>query len=195
MEMILVRHGQPARVAQDPPLSDRGRVQALAAREALLAAPPGAVVASHLARAHQTAQPTADALSLSVDRVPDIAEVDGDGTDYVFVEDIRAEGGETWKRFLADPITAMGGNEAQFRSRTLGGFAHILERFADHDRVAVFTHGFPINVLLAHTLGMDSLTRFSPAHGSITRIGGSRLERLRVLSFNETAHLTGEVAP
>jgi len=196
MHMILARHGEPARLkgqdAQDPPLTDRGHGQARQLGVRLQTEAPDVLVSSHLKRAQQTAEPTSSTLGKDVVLIPALAEVDADGADYVHVEDLRATGGETWAAFLRDPITTLGGDEAAFKARVLAGFEALLETYRDADRVAVFTHGFPINIILSHVLGLDEITRFLPAHGSITRLAGSHIDSLVVLSVNETGHFAAE---
>jgi broad specificity phosphatase PhoE len=54
-------------------------------------------------------------------------------------------------------------------------------------RVAVFTHGLPINLVLSHALGLPRLTHFPPHYGSLTRLHGRRPDALNVVSVNETA--------
>ena len=56
-------------------------------------------------------------------------------------------------------------------------------------RVAVFTHGMPINIVLSHVLGLEGLVHFPPAYGSITRLRVRGDGALGVVSVNETAHL------
>ena len=55
-------------------------------------------------------------------------------------------------------------------------------------RVAVFTHGLPINIVLSHALGLDSITRFLVGYGSITRLRRHSDGRYGVASINETGH-------
>jgi broad specificity phosphatase PhoE len=52
----------------------------------------------------------------------------------------------------------------------------------------VFTHGMPINVVLAHVLGLDSLVRFAPGYCSVTRLRARSLQTMSVVSINELGH-------
>lgn len=192
MHLLLLRHGQPTRIEAPgpggPPLTELGQRQALCLARRLQAEAPDLVISSHLTRAHQTAEPTAHSIAKDILIEPSVAEVDADGGVYVHIEDLRAEGGETWAAFLRDPIKMLGGNQAKFRKRVLEGFETILAQYSDAHQVAVFTHGFPINILLSHILGLDEITRFLPAHGSITRLAGRSINNLAILSVNETGH-------
>ena len=52
----------------------------------------------------------------------------------------------------------------------------------------VFTHGLPVNVVLAHALGLDSVTTFLVGYGSVTRLRRRDRGGYGVSSINETAH-------
>ncbi|WP_037474949.1 histidine phosphatase family protein [Sphingobium sp. ba1] len=194
MQLILVRHGLPenahTRDASNPPLSEAGRVQAAQTCERLAREPIDAIYASTLHRAVQSGEPLAAALGLPISQLADIGEVDNGEDLYISPEAIKAAG--EWDEFLRDPIRYYGHDEAEFRARVLGGFETIFNAVAGR-RVAIFTHGFPINILLAHALGLTGIANFVPRNGSITRLMGDRLGNLQVLSINETSHFSKEV--
>jgi broad specificity phosphatase PhoE len=196
MQLILLRHGQPLRREgndeANPPLTELGHRQAEILSSHLARERPQILISSPLMRARQTAVPTQKRLGIPLLIEDAVAEVDAEGAQYVHVEDLRTAGGETWAQFLRDPIATLGGDEASFRSRVLNGFDSILKSNSEQGCVAVFTHGFPINILLAHILGIDEITRFLPAHGSITRISGRSIDNLSIVSVNETAHFPME---
>ena len=196
MRLLLLRHGQPARDgAADhggPSLTALGHRQAALLAEQMVFEKPDILITSPLSRAIETAKPTAIRLRMTPIQEQRISEIDGDGFAYVHIEDLRAVGGETWREFLRDPIRVMGGDGDRFRARVLEGFEYIFEHFRDAQTVAVFAHGFPINLLIGHVLGIDCLTKFQLAHGSITRISGRSLNRLSVISINETGHFPPE---
>ena len=203
MQLILLRHGEPARDSHasqngkpvDPPLTEKGHAQANALATTLADESLDVLVMSPLLRARETAAPSEARLDLAAATLPGVAEVDGNGAGYVHVEDLRRKGGEAWAAFLRDPVGALGGNEAEFRSRVLDALASIMTTHKGAERVGVFTHGFPINVILAHILGIDSMLRFMPAHASITRVVGSTPDRMAVISVNETGHLASLSKP
>ncbi len=191
-QLILVRHGEPemdgADAAHDPGLSPLGLRQAQWAADALSAEPIDAIVTSPLQRARQTAQPLAEMLGLNTIVSAGMAEVDQDGAQYFSVEQWRAQNGEQWRAFLANPVETLGGDHAAFVARVHDALRELLR--LPGKRIAVFTHGLPINVALAQALGEGSLSRFGPRHASITRMAGTGLDNLRVLSFNEATHIT-----
>jgi broad specificity phosphatase PhoE len=195
MQLILVRHGLPenahTRDASNPPLSAVGRMQTGQSCERLAREPIDAIYASTLIRAVQSGEPLAAALNLPIIQLAEIGEVDNGEDLYISPEAIKAAG--EWDEFLRDPIRYYGHDEGEFRARVLGGFKAILESGAGR-RVAAFTHGFPINILLSHVLGLTGIANFVPRNGSITRLMGESLDSLQVLSINETSHFTKEVA-
>ena len=93
---------------------------------------------------------------------------------YRSTETLRAEGGEAWSRFLADPIGYLGGDPTSFRAGVLAALGATVAKEPTSARVAVFTHGLPINIVLSHALGLDSITRFLVGYGSVTRLRRSR---------------------
>jgi broad specificity phosphatase PhoE len=192
MHLLVIRHGKPddpdpARPV-DPPLSARGRWQADRVADRLAREGVGRIVASPLKRAFATAQPLAERTGLEIEVVDQVAEVDARGGHYATVEMLRGRQNGDWERFLADPVGLLGGGDTEtFRADVLSGFGQILE--GNHARkVAVFTHGIPINALLGHVFGFPELTRIAPYYCSITRLAGTSLRDLQVLSINETGH-------
>jgi broad specificity phosphatase PhoE len=192
MRLILVRHGRPneddADAPHDPPLNDEGRRQARAAARLLAREGVTRVVASPLLRAQQTAQPLAEQLGLAVDTIEGWAEADRGASRYRSTETLRAEGGEAWARFLEDPVRYLGSEPDAFRAGVLGALARTAEGESRASRVVVFTHGLPINVVLSHALGLDSITYFLVGYGSITRLRRREDGRYGVSSVNETGH-------
>ena len=188
MELILVRHGKPAIMpdfAGDPPLSVEGEQQAAWTAARLAGEVVQRIVASGMVRAQETARPLGDALGLPIAVEPLLGEVDRLTGRYASIEMVRARGEGEWARFLAGPLAYFGVDAAQFRADVLEGFRNVL---AGGVRTVVYTHGFPINLLLAHALGLPDEARFVPAYGSVTRLRGHSIHQLVVMSINETAH-------
>ncbi len=174
----------------DPILSSLGRRQAKMTAAALSGEPIDTLISSPLRRAIQTAEPLAELTGLKVISDSGMAEVDHDGAKYVSVELWRKQNSDEWRNFLDDPVGALGGNHEVFITRV----KQALSKIMDHPgrRIAVFTHGLPINLSLSLALGEGSLARFAPRHASITRMAGSSIEDLKLLSFNEVAHITAQ---
>lgn len=192
MRLILVRHGKPEDMAPpaagNPPLSAEGHAQAEAVGAFLAREHIDLVIHSGMQRAAQTAAPLLEVLGVAATVIPKLGEVDRDGGAYANIEMVKARGEAEWARFLADPLGYFGIDANRFVTETLEGFASI---FARHHRqtAAIFTHGFPINILLSHALGLAGYANFVPDYGSITRLSGGAMDRLAVVSINETAHL------
>lgn len=195
-QLILVRHGEPdmqgTAPKHDPSLSALGRQQAELTCAALTREPIDEVVSSPLRRAWETAEPLSARMGKDIAALTGMAEVDQEGAAYVSVEQWRKEGGRDWQAFLANPVVALGGDHAAFVARVHNALEHLMAM--PGKRIAVFTHGLPINVALSAALGEGSLARFGPRHASITRMAGKTLGDLRLLSFNEAAHITARRA-
>lgn len=198
MELILVRHGKPDRRNFDrpegPPLADAGLIHARTVAPRVAAMKPDVLVSSHLARARQTAEATAALTGQEILTEPDISEVDGEGVPYIFVEDLRAQGGDVWREFLRNPIKVMGADPDTFCARVRAGFARIAETHAGADRVAVFTHGFPINLMVGDAVGSDLLAKLAPDYCGISRFRVLRSGRFQLLSFNDIGHFAAEAS-
>ena len=193
MRLILVRHGRPdeghAERPHDPPLREDGWRQARAVGAFLANEGVSRVVASPLMRARQTAEPLAAALSMPIDLVEGWVEADRHVGRYRSMETLRAQGDEDWKRFLADPLRFLGADPESFRAGVVSALRALIAGSGPDARVAVFTHGMPINIVLSHALGLEGLVHFPPAYGSITRLRVRGDGALGVVSVNETAHL------
>ncbi len=191
MHVILVRHGKPD-VSQNgptanPALAHVGTEQAEHVARTLAHEPIERIISSGMARADATARPLSRLLGMPIDIIEDLGEVDRWGGQYASIETLRAAGGEAWQRFKDNPLGFFGVDAVRFRADILRGFSDVLcgpERV-----VAVFTHGFPINILLAHALGIAHDARFVPSYGSFTRVAGKSVDALTVVSVNESGHI------
>lgn len=199
MKLVLVRHGKPdedhAERPHDPPLNAQGQAQSQAVARLLEREGITRVVASPLQRAHQTALPLARQLGLPVHTVDGWAEADRDAPRYRSGETLRALGDAEWQRFLADPVRYVGGDPVRFRADVLGALEEAVERATPDDRVAVFTHGLVINVVLSHLLGLARIVHFQPGYASITRLAARGAGRrvlhdggIGIISVNESGH-------
>lgn len=192
MRLILIRHGRPdeddLQSPHDPPLHTDGIRQAVAVGGFLAAEGITRIVSSPLQRARQTAEPLAEALGLRIQIVDGWAEADRGAIKYRSTETLRAEGGDAWTRFLTDPVLYLGGDPAAFRAEVIAALHKTTENEDSAARIAVFTHGLPINIVLSHALGLEKITHFLVGYGSITRLRRAPDGRLGVSSANETAH-------
>jgi len=196
MRLILVRHGRPNEIdsetPSDPSLNNDGWRQARAVSKLLATEGVTRIVASPMLRAQQTAQPLAERLGLGIDTVEGWAEADRGAHRYRSTETLRAEGGEAWQKFLADPIRYLGADPETFRAGVLAALHATAWAYDRAERVVVFTHGMPVNIVLAHALGLDSITNFLVGYGSVTRLRRRENGGYGVSSVNETAHHRSE---
>ena len=190
MQLILIRHGEPDLSAGsvDPPLSERGIRQAGETAARLSHEAIDALFTSPLLRARQTLEPLAQKLGLTPEVVEGLAEIDYWGGRYLSVEELRRAGGDAWEDFLRDPVGTLGGDEQVFLETISNTMSGLTKR--EFKRVAIATHGFPINAMLSEILTMQGLTNFTPHHGSVTRLHAGESGQLRVLSINEITHIT-----
>jgi broad specificity phosphatase PhoE len=189
MQLIFVRHGKPKVVEgdNDPVLSEAGRAQAERLAEWLAQRRIDRVVSSPMRRALNTAEPTSRMLGLELEVVDGLAEVGRGGPGYRGVEELRRDP-VRWSNFLDDPVSFFGGNPIAFREAVLSSVASLFNGRAV-GRIAVFTHGVPINVVISHALGLKRVMHFLPNYCSLTRAAGSSLADLTIESINETGHL------
>jgi probable phosphoglycerate mutase len=193
MELILVRHGLPLTVENadgspaDPPLSELGHAQAAAVAEYLRGERIDRIYASPLRRAHQTALPLAETLSLAVELESRIAEYDRDAETYVPLEELRERDYEGWLDFMSRGYPE-GMDLENFRRDVVAGVEDIIAANPG-GRVVLFCHGGVINTWASHVIGLGFKLFFSPDYTSVNRFlaasGGAR----SVGSLNEGAHL------
>jgi broad specificity phosphatase PhoE len=179
--LILVRHGESTWNAEkrlqgqlDPPLSERGREQALALAPILDGVPPGRVISSDLSRARETA----DLLGLDVGRYDarwreiDVGEWGGKTAAEIDAQSREltnwrggtrvAAGGEPWEAFTAR-------------------VAEAVDELVDAGGPwLVICHGGCIRVAVAHVTGADPLRLGSPPNASATVFELGRRPRLLV---------------
>lgn len=196
MELLLVRHGQPAWSVDglsrdDPDLTDVGREQAARLANRLRGLDADRLLVSPLRRAQQTAEPLADALDLEPVTHPWLAEITAptwEGTPVELVEKTFREsrdrpveehwsglpGGESFHDFHArvttgtDELLSSVGGRRQQDEPTLWS----LER--PEARVVVVAHAGTNSVLLGHLLGIPPVPweweRFVAFHSSLSTL-------------------------
>jgi probable phosphoglycerate mutase len=179
--LILIRHGESTWNAEerlqgqlDPPLSERGREQALALAPALEGVPPERVLCSDLSRARETA----DLLGLRVARYDarwreiDVGEWGGRTAaeiDHQSTELTNWRGGTR--------VPAGGEAWSEFTQRVVTAFDELIEAGGPW---LVICHGGCIRVAVAHVTGADPLSLGSPPNASATVFELGRRPRLLV---------------
>jgi len=215
MELVLVRHGLPARNddagrrvdhppgrgghtdpappasapdAADPGLSPVGEDEARSVAAWLRDEPITAVYSSPLRRAVQTAAPLVQALGLPINLLDGLAEWDRDSSSYVHIEDLRASDDPVWHALARGDLAALGVDPHEFEERVVTAMDGIAATHRS-EVVAVFCHGGVINAFTAVVAGLDRLLWFSPDYGSVSRVRVSSSGRRSIVSINETGHL------
>ncbi len=197
MDLVLIRHALPVRVEvvegpADPELSEDGHEQARHLGEYLASERIHAIYASPLRRAQQTAQPVAERQNVEVVLADGIAEYDREASDYIPVEQMKAEGHQGWHDILAGGVhQSLGVDPYQFRANAVAALELIV---TDHpgQKVVAVCHGGVINAYLTHVLGIEDPSGFFyPNYTSIHRIAAARTGERTVLTINETCHLRG----
>ena len=190
--MLLIRHALPLRTqvgeGSDPELTEAGWEQARRLPSALERFPLSRLVSSPQRRAFQTAEPVATARALAIEVDERLAEYDRGHTQYLPIEQVRAERPEDWARMAAGELPATV-DVGAFRDRVRGALDEIVAG-ADHaDTVAVFSHGGVINVILQGILGTARPLSFPIEYASVTRLRYSRGGTVTVAGVNGVEHV------
>jgi 2,3-bisphosphoglycerate-dependent phosphoglycerate mutase len=219
MEIILVRHGEPAwtpgnRVDNNPELTDLGHAQA----EALARRHWGEIDelwVSPLTRARQTAEPLERALGRTAQVVEWLEEIrnpeDWHGTPAESFYDLFREHNLSPRRNLWRGLPG-GESVLDFHRRVVGGLqrtlaGHGLARVADYDphlweqtstkRVLWVAHGGTNAVSIGHLLGAEPTpwewSRFDSAHTAVAVLRTTRISTAHAFglhAFGDVSHLS-----
>ncbi|MCW3041341.1 MAG: Phosphoglycerate mutase [Solirubrobacterales bacterium] len=207
MQLILVRHGLPHRIAPgslpagvvaDPGLTDQGRRQAQVTGEFLGAENVDAVYASPVRRAWETGAVIAASLGMTARECAGVAEWDASATSYIPVEERVAADDEMWRALRSGKLPDQDFDGEEFRRLvvdTVGGIADARADATDsRGAVVVVTHAGVINAYVGHLLERRDPfwlpLPMAPGYCSLTRIvmvaGAASAQ---VVSVNETAHV------
>lgn len=198
MELILIRHGLPERVAAaagaaDPALTDLGWSQSHRVANWLHEGRVGprvdALYASTMRRARETSEPAARLLQCDVQLHDGVAEFDRNTSEYIPMEELKRTDYARWKALAAGTLTE-GVDISAFSATVVNALEEIIGNHKGQ-RVAVFCHGGVINVWASHVLGMTPRMFFAPEYTSIHRFMCASTGQRNVLSLNEAAHLHG----
>jgi probable phosphoglycerate mutase len=200
-ELVLVRHGESEAYVEgqpfglvggqgDPPLSAHGAEQARRVCARLSAEPIKAIYVTTMQRTAQTAAALGDQLGLELQTEPDLREVHlGDWEGGLYRQMVaqghpiilQAAAEERW-----DVIPGAESNTA-----LAGRLRAAVERIAGShpgERVAAFTHGGVIGMMMALASGSRPFAFIGAGNASISRIVIAG-DRWIVRGFNDTAHL------
>ena len=197
MELLIIRHARPVRDeapeggSADPDLADLGRLQAAATADYLTDEGIDHIASSSMKRALQTAEPLAERLGLSIERLDDLRESDHRSQIYVPAEEMERDDPSVAHYF--DPAADI--NETifldgyeEFRARVERGFEHVIGTNRSRT-VAVFCHGMVTGVYLQVLLGIDDPLSLLVDYCGITRVAASSTGVRTVRSVNETHHV------
>lgn len=171
-------------------LNARGREQAEDLAERLAPLPIAALFSSPLERCRETAAPIASQKGLKVQRRKDLGEVRyGDWTNRSLRQLMKTA---LWQTVQTNPAAARfpnGESLLECQTRVAAEAGRIAAEHPD-DMVALFSHGDPIRLLLAHFAGVhaDHFQRIlvSPASVSIVALGHGVP---RIVRMNDTGGL------
>lgn len=202
-EIWLIRHGETdwnkARRLQgwkDIPLNEAGADQAekLAHRlhDDALAGPFSAIYSSDLERAHRTAVPVSERLSLRVRPEPGLRErcygvLEGLNMDEL--DSVQPEAAAAWKSREPDRVLEGGETLKQFHDRVVATIADVAARH-EGERVLLFSHGGVLDIAWRHAQGIP-LTY--PRDAALLNAGVNRLAiengRWRIMGWGDVAHI------
>jgi probable phosphoglycerate mutase len=197
MELLLIRHALPERIETkdgtpaDPPLSAIGRAQAERVARWLAAEKIGAIYASPMRRARETAEALAQVIGAEIAFDPALVEMDHLSDVYVPLEQLKAEDYPRWQQLIQQGGLYAGVDLVAFRANVV---ASVERAIAAHPggRVALVCHGGVINAWAGHVLGIADPFFLDVAYTGVSRFLAASTGERSVRSLNETAHLRDE---
>jgi broad specificity phosphatase PhoE len=202
VRLLLARHGQSVwnsvrrfQGTTDVTLSDLGRAQAHALGRALRGYRVARAYVSPMRRTVETAEIALAGTGIPLSPLDDLRELSLGDWEGRTVDEIRAQGGDPYAAWLRAPLDCPPpGGEAldAVCQRVLRAVRQIAAAHPDGDDVLVVAHGGVISVYACHLLGcsFNALWRLRVDNASLTVVRPPRL-----VSVNDTAHLTGRLAP
>jgi 2,3-bisphosphoglycerate-dependent phosphoglycerate mutase len=193
MDLLLVRHAEPVRIENaegpaDPPLTDRGILQAEATARWLAEEGFDAIYVSPLRRAVETGEAIARPHSLELEVADGLAEFDRLSSFYIPYEEMKANRDPHWQALAEDRLADVVEDAETFKPRVVDAVRTIIDAHPGQ-RVIAVCHGGVINVALSEILDLPRDLWFEPAYASISRVVASRQGFRSVVSLNETGHL------
>jgi probable phosphoglycerate mutase len=198
---VLLRHGQTAMSVEkryagtsDPPLTDVGVQQAVAAAGRLASAGIAVIVTSPLQRAVRTAEEVAATTGVPVLTDEGFRETDFGAWDGLTFAEVRQRWPSEVTAWLADPDVAPPGGESftEVAKRVTDALHRVL---ADHERqrILIVSHVTPIKTLVTTALlaPPPALFRMHLDIAALSEIDWYPDGPAVLRSFNDTAHLRG----
>jgi broad specificity phosphatase PhoE len=198
--LLLVRHGESTwNVAHriqgqlDPPLSERGLVQAGELAQRLAGHELAGFYTSDLCRARQTAEPIERAVGREAIPITGLREIALGAWEGKTRDELMAEFPDEWARWAKEPswdIVPGAEGAAPFQRRVTETLEELVRRHPEGDVLCV-THGGVIQVALLNVVGRNStgLFPFLIENSSLTVVQRMR-GRTVVTAVNDTCHLS-----
>jgi broad specificity phosphatase PhoE len=202
VRLLLARHGESLwnevrrfQGVTDIELSPRGRAQAEALGRALRGHRIRCAYASPMRRALDTAEIALAGTGVPLVPLEELRELSLGEWEGCTVDEIRGREGDPYTRWVRAPqdCPPPGGEPLEdVRRRIVRAVDHIAARHPDGEDVLVIAHGGIISTYACHLLGcsFNVLWRFRVDNASLTVAKPPRL-----VSINDTRHLTGTLAP
>jgi 2,3-bisphosphoglycerate-dependent phosphoglycerate mutase len=194
MELLLIRHALPERIETvdgspaDPPLSAAGRAQAERMARWVSAEKVGAIYASPMRRARETAEALARVIGVEIVFDPALVEMDHLSDVYVPLEQLKAEDYPRWQEMVQRGGLYAGVDLGAFRSAVVASVERAIAANPG-GRVAIVCHGGVINAWAGHVLGIADPFFLDVAYTGVSRFLAASTGERSVRSLNETSHL------
>src|ERR1041385_3949832 len=203
--VLLIRHGQSRGNAERrfgghtaTPLSARGRNQAQATARTLKSESVTAIYSSDLARAMETAQPLSKLIGLPINGTSAFRERSVGVMEGLTFEDAAQQHPEQYAALLRRDFEHVLTGGESYRQLLDRAWQKLDELIVQHrgGKIAVFSHTGTICILALHLMGALDAPQANPvwisnAHCAITRFELRDDGFVRVLSINDTRHLSG----
>jgi broad specificity phosphatase PhoE len=198
--LLLVRHGATQLTAEDRfagdvgvDLSEEGRFQARKLAQRLARDPIGAVYASPLSRAHETASIIAEPHGLPVMERPELREIGHGRWEGLTRREVEQRFNDEYTAWETDPFTfAPEGGESGLSvlARALPALRAIVVAHAGQT-VLVVSHKATIRLLLSSLLGFDARgyrDRLDQSPACLNVLDFKDAVRARLMLFNDVSH-------
>ena len=205
-EVLLVRHGSTIGLDAgqtfpvnadgdgDPPLSEDGEIQATMVGERLAHEPLSKLFVTTLQRTHQTVARLAELTGLTPEVVADLREIHlGDWDAGEYRVRIANRDGTIMRSFLEQRWDIIPGAEQDelFAERVRRGFDHVVAQAGPDATVAAVVHGGVIAEMCRQATGSEPFAFLGADNTSVNRFVVFPDGRVRLRSYNDTAHLDG----
>jgi broad specificity phosphatase PhoE len=203
--VVIIRHGQSQGNAEgrfgghtDTPLSPRGRKQAEATAKALASEKFSAIYSSDLPRAIETASPLARLVAVPLETTDALRERSVGVMEGLTFEEAAEQHPEQYQALLRRDFEHVLVGGESYRQTLDRASRQLDEAIEQHKggRIALFAHTGTICILILHLMGALDAPDLKPVWIATANCGIARFDLrgdgfVRVLTINDTSHLTG----